>query len=108
MLKDKGRELASPVMSTARQLHHGHGAAQGTFQQHKLAPVPGSSPEDSVTHLETRALSKCASRTSCMTVQNLAAWQGARLLLPKSRSVPLRFVTERSVGEKDGIKSLKS
>lgn len=35
-----------------------------------------------------------------MTVQNLAGWQGARLLLPKSRSVLLGFVNEDLLGKK--------
>lgn len=42
-----------------------------------------------------------------MTVQNLAGWQGACLLRPKSRTVLLGFVNERFVGEKSAMKSKK-
>lgn len=42
-----------------------------------------------------------------MTVQNLAGWQGARFLLPKSRGALLGFVNERFVGGKKWHEVLK-
>lgn len=71
MLKDKGRELISPLMGYlntaslfAPSLLPGDvpslwtrvSAAEGTFKYHKPAPVLGSSPEDRMTHLQRRSL----------------------------------------------------